>query len=176
MQSNDDRPPPQEAFNNLLVRWLCWAEAIVRVDDTEMRDLDALINSLRPMHRVALILQARNFRATVWTLPRVAPEDIERAQAELMGLLEPDRARWYGPRVVKLNENGRRIGESNPRAELTDHEVALLLELRAEVKEDGTPKHSYGWLADKFEIPKSTVQDICNGRRRAQDVAKVKVE
>lgn len=60
-----------------------------------------------------------------------------------------------------MNVSGSRIGESHPRAVLTDHEVDLLLELRAERK-------SYGWLAVTFEISKSQVARICTGKSRSQ--------
>lgn len=67
-------------------------------------------------------------------------------------------------RMVAVNERGQRIGESHPRAVLTDHEVELLLELRAE-------GFSYGWLARKFEVHKQTVAKICTGTRRSQIAA-----
>lgn len=67
-------------------------------------------------------------------------------------------------RMVAVNERGQRIGESHPRAVLTDHEVELLLELRAE-------GFSYGWLARKFEVHKQTVAKICTGARRSQIAA-----
>lgn len=64
-------------------------------------------------------------------------------------------------RMVMVNERGQRIGESHPRAVLTDHEVGLLLELRDE-------GYSYGWLAKTFEVHKQTVAKICTGVRRSQ--------
>lgn len=66
------------------------------------------------------------------------------------------RAKW-----IAVNDRGLAIGESHPRAVLTDHEVDLVLELRAEGK-------SYEWLAVKFEIHKGTVAKICTGQRRGQ--------
>lgn len=66
-----------------------------------------------------------------------------------------------GARLVQVNEAGRPVGESHPRAVLTDHEVQLLLELRSE-------GFSYGWLARKFEITKGHAWRICTGRQRAQ--------
>lgn len=62
--------------------------------------------------------------------------------------------------VVGLSASGRRVGESHPRAVLTDHEVDLLLELH----DDG---YSLAWLAEKFEIAKSTAHSIVSGRTRA---------
>jgi hypothetical protein len=70
-------------------------------------------------------------------------------------------------RLVVLNERGRPIGESHPRAVLTDHEVELVLELRGE-------GYSLGWLAKKFECSKGCIQAICDGRNRAHLVARVR--
>lgn len=64
-------------------------------------------------------------------------------------------------RVVAVNERGLVIGESHPRAVLTDAEVDLLLELRSE-------GYSYGWLAAKMEVSKSCVAKICRGEHRSQ--------
>jgi hypothetical protein len=64
-------------------------------------------------------------------------------------------------RMVAVNERGLPIGESHPRAVLSDHDVGLLLELRAE-------GFSYGWLAAKFEVSKSCVAKVCRGEHRAQ--------
>lgn len=64
-------------------------------------------------------------------------------------------------RVVAVNENGKRIGEDHPRAKLTNHEVELIREM-----------HGEGWgykrIADKFGVGKTTIQDLCTGRRRCQ--------
>ena len=65
-------------------------------------------------------------------------------------------AKW-----LAVNENGLAIGESHPRAVLTDHEVDLLLELRGE-------GISYGRLAVIFEVSKSCVAKICRGEHRSQ--------
>lgn len=64
-------------------------------------------------------------------------------------------------RLIAVNERGLAIGESHPRAVLSDHEVGLLLELRDEGK-------SMAWLAEKFEVSKSCVAKIVWGQRRAQ--------
>ncbi len=66
--------------------------------------------------------------------------------------------------AVAVNEQGLVIGEDHPRAVLTNHEVDLLLELRAE----GV---SYDKLAVIFEIHRGTVAKICTGQRRAQYTA-----
>lgn len=64
-------------------------------------------------------------------------------------------------RMLAVNDRGLRIGESHPRAVLTDHEVGLLLELRAEGM-------SLSWLAEKFEVSKSQVGRIVRGDQRGQ--------
>lgn len=94
--------------------------------------------------------------------------------------------------LVKINEQGRRVGESHPRAALLDHEVDLLMELlderekligemlfagAAQVEVDAalTAKGlSYRCLAIKFEVHKQTVAKIAKGYRRCQTVAVVK--
>jgi hypothetical protein len=164
------------ALNDLLGRWHRWAQAPARIDDSLMRDFDALICSMEHTQRIALAFKARNYSggAEVWSNPRITAEATLAATEALILLLEPDRNRWFGPRIVKLNLRGNRIGESNPMAKLTDHEVNLLLELRDETNEDGSHKHSLQWLADKFEVSKSAVQWYCNGGRRGQAAARVK--
>jgi hypothetical protein len=155
-------------LNDLLVRWHRWAAPPTRVADTLMQDLDAVLAQVPVRLRAALQFQARNMAcgAEVWTSARPVG-DLAEARAALRILLAVDETRWFGPLEVKLNERGNRIGDSNPRAELSDSEVDLMLRLR----EEG---HSYGWLRDKFEVAKSTVQDICSGRRRGQPVARIK--
>lgn len=66
-------------------------------------------------------------------------------------------------KFIAVNERGLAIGESHPRAVLTDQEVGWLLELR----EEG---FSLSWLAGKFEVSKSCVAKICRGEHRAQTV------
>ncbi|NFV82111.1 hypothetical protein [Magnetospirillum aberrantis] len=66
-------------------------------------------------------------------------------------------------RVVAVNEAGLRCGEDHPGAKLTDSEVELIRQLR----ESGM---SYGVLADKFDVSKSCIADICKYRRRGQFV------
>jgi DNA invertase Pin-like site-specific DNA recombinase len=73
-----------------------------------------------------------------------------------------------GPKMSKLvgvNEKGLRVGQDHQRAKLTDRDVELIRSLH----EDGM---SYSRLAKKFEVAKSTVQDICTYRRRAQAAVK----
>lgn len=64
--------------------------------------------------------------------------------------------------TVRRSFTGHRVGESHPRAELPREDVLLIRALREE-------KLGYGTIAKKFELPRSTVQDICNGRRRLYD-------
>ena len=64
------------------------------------------------------------------------------------------------PERVAVSATGRRVGESHPKAMLTNHEVDLLLELR----DDG---YSLSWLAAKFEIAMTTAHSIVTGRTRA---------
>ena len=70
-------------------------------------------------------------------------------------------------KLVAVNESGLRIGEDHPKARYTNHEIDLVLQLR----DQGA---SYGEIAAKMDMPKSTVQDICNGRRRNQYPAEFK--
>ncbi|RUR69060.1 hypothetical protein EJP67_18540 [Variovorax guangxiensis] len=86
------------------------------------------------------------------------------------------QARIGRRRLLKFDESGNRIGESNPAAILSDHEVELMLELRRETGPDGRPAHSYLWLAEKFEVSRETVRSICTGRRRACFVARTAME
>lgn len=90
------------------------------------------------------------------------------------------------PTNVKKNEHGRRIGESHPRAILSDHEANLLFMLLAEreallaiLKARGVNHArvkdtliaaglSLGMLAAKFEIHRGTVVKMARGERRCQ--------
>lgn len=64
-------------------------------------------------------------------------------------------------KTVAVNERGLRIGEDHQNARYTNREVEMVLALRDEGM-------SYGEIARKMEMPKSTVRDICTGRRRYQ--------
>lgn len=90
--------------------------------------------------------------------------------------LESEKERWEqagtvknctfkgGRRVQKtvaVNERGLRIGEDHQNARYTNGEIEMVLTLR----DDGK---SYGEIARLVEMPKSTVRDICTGRRRCQ--------
>jgi len=65
-------------------------------------------------------------------------------------------------KLVAVNERGLRIGQSHPRAKLTDTEVELVRLLHE--------RHGFGYrrLAEKFEIGVSTARDICRYWSRAQ--------
>jgi hypothetical protein len=63
-------------------------------------------------------------------------------------------------KLIGVNEKGLRVGQYHQRAKLTDAAVEQIRRLH----EDGL---SYRVIAEKFEVAKSTVQDICSYRRRA---------
>lgn len=65
------------------------------------------------------------------------------------------------PKLVAVNDSGLRIGEDHPKARYTNHEIELVQQLRDEGM-------GYGTIAKKMDMPKRTVRDICNGRRRNQ--------
>ncbi len=71
--------------------------------------------------------------------------------------------------LVRVNENGRRIGQSHHRAVLTDREVDLLLA-------DRDAGMSLAALARKWRMSKSGVKGIVDGRRRGQVGPKVQRE
>ncbi len=65
-------------------------------------------------------------------------------------------------RKVAINENGRRIGEDHPKANLTDEQVERMRDLRE------YHNLTYDQLAAMYQVPKSTVASICQYMRRAQ--------
>ncbi len=76
---------------------------------------------------------------------------------------------------VQVNENGRRIGQSHPRAKLTDHEVDLIRELYEELAGEGMGNHKIAeQIAAKFEVHGRTVLKIVRCERRGQTPARVK--
>src|SRR5687767_8941796 len=80
------------------------------------------------------------------------------------------------PKLVKVNEEGRRIGESHPRAKLTDHEVDLLQQLIDMLIEEGkSPVEAYEIAAQKFELTAGYVRRVRAGERRCQTADKMKV-
>lgn len=67
-----------------------------------------------------------------------------------------------GPtKLVGVDDRGYRVGQDNPNAKLTDHEVDLIRELH----EGGGL--SMREIAEKFEVAKSTIVGIVNFNRRA---------
>lgn len=64
-------------------------------------------------------------------------------------------------RMIAVNDRGLAIGESHPRAVLTNRDVDIVLELRSE-------GYSYAWIAMKMEVHKGTIAKICTGQRRGQ--------
>lgn len=66
-----------------------------------------------------------------------------------------------------VNDAGMRIGEDHPRAVLTDHEVHLFFQLRAE-------GYGYKRLARMFDISISHARNMCKGRARCQTAIRFK--
>lgn len=80
---------------------------------------------------------------------------------------------------VVVNEHGRRIGESHPRARLTDHEIDLIRELAEDEVDEGSGKvirkgMSYREIGKKFEMNFKHVGDIVRCVKRAQIPARAK--
>lgn len=70
-------------------------------------------------------------------------------------------------RTVQINDAGLRIGEDHPKAVLTDRDVMLFFQMRAEGM-------GYRRLAAIFEISKSHARNICKGRARCQTATRSK--
>ena len=78
-------------------------------------------------------------------------------------------------KLVAVNDQGRRIGETHPRAKLTDHEVDLIRDLVESLVSDGkTKKEAYALAAQKFETCWDNVRSIDLCRRRGSAPAKFK--
>lgn len=71
--------------------------------------------------------------------------------------------------LVKVNDLGRRIGDSHHRATLTDDEVELI----RTIHEEG--KIGYRTLAKFYGVSRSTIAKICKYERRNNFVANYKV-
>ncbi|MFJ0380956.1 helix-turn-helix domain-containing protein [Bordetella bronchiseptica] len=71
-------------------------------------------------------------------------------------------------KAVAVNDAGFRVGQDHPRARYTDGEVAMVHNLR----DDGW---SYRAIAQKLDMPKSTVRNICRGLQRCQAAVRVKI-
>lgn len=65
------------------------------------------------------------------------------------------------PKLVGVNDAGRRVGEDHPCAVLTDHDVEMIFQLR----EEGM---GYRRIARLMECSKSLVRRIVKGEVRAQ--------
>ena len=63
-------------------------------------------------------------------------------------------------KIVGVNEQGKRVGESHPGAKLTDRDIDLICQLH----DAGL---GYATIAGKFEISKWSVRDYVKCRRRA---------
>jgi DNA-directed RNA polymerase specialized sigma24 family protein len=70
-------------------------------------------------------------------------------------------------KLVLVNDRGRRIGETHPRAKLTDHEVDLIRELA----EEGMTHRE---IAAKFDVTKDAIKSIGSYRRRAYTPSRMK--
>lgn len=70
---------------------------------------------------------------------------------------------------IKLNEAGRRIGETHHRSRLSDAEVDLMRDLHED--------HGLGYdrLSKRFGLARRTVRDIVNYKRRVSTVADIRV-
>lgn len=66
--------------------------------------------------------------------------------------------------MIAVNELGRRIGEDHHRAILSDASIDLIRELHE------NHGKSYSWLATCFDVPKVTIQKVCQYVIRAQTV------
>lgn len=66
---------------------------------------------------------------------------------------------------IHTNERGLRIGESHPRAKLTDKEVEQLI---ADRGPEGDPLMSLSALAARYGMSKSGVKGILDGKARGQ--------
>ena len=73
-------------------------------------------------------------------------------------------------RRVAVDERGNRIGETHPRAKLTDAMVRMILVLHEQ--------HHIGYdrLAVQFEVSKTTIQRICTYQQRVSVAARFKDE
>lgn len=63
---------------------------------------------------------------------------------------------------VRRSHTGHRVGECHQRARLSGDDVRLIRQLHVEGL-------GYGTIAQKFDVSKSTVSDVCHGRHRTYD-------
>ena len=101
---------------------------------------------------------------------KLSVRDFESMTDQLAVFSNPCRESW-GQEVayqkVAIAANGRRVGESHPKAKLSDHEVDLIRTLADEGM-------SYRTLAVKFEVLKSVIQKIVKCDRRAVLAVRIK--
>lgn len=69
--------------------------------------------------------------------------------------------------TVAVNERGLRIGEDHQHARYLNSEIEQVLAMR----DEGL---SYGEIMRMMDMPKSTIHDICTGRRRCQTIERRK--
>lgn len=72
-------------------------------------------------------------------------------------------------RVFGVNDKGLRVGEDHQNAILTNDEVELIRDLRAQGLK-------YDTIAEKFEVSKSTIAMICRYERRAESATQFKTQ
>lgn len=78
----------------------------------------------------------------------------------------PCKSGLWGLRMINRNCKGYRIGESHPRARLTNADVELIFELRGE-------ELSITEIAEKMECGRTTVYKIVTGKMRGQAIYQV---
>lgn len=98
-----------------------------------------------------------------WTLRAGGLNDDERCpKCAEVRVVRKRRVRATGNvRLVAVNELGARIGEDHPNAKYPNGLIDLVLALRDE-------GWGYKLICRVAQMPKRTVRDICNGRRRCQ--------
>ena len=64
-------------------------------------------------------------------------------------------------KLIAYSARGWRVGEDHPRAKYTNHEISLVLDLRAQGL-------AYREIAARLEMPWATVRDVCTGRIRSE--------
>jgi hypothetical protein len=88
-------------------------------------------------------------------------QKIADSRAPLGELWEDVTVQKIARRLAAINDSGHVVGQDHHRAKLTDHDIWLIHELRAE----GIKRRE---IAIKFEISFYTVCEILAGRRRGQ--------
>ena len=71
--------------------------------------------------------------------------------------------------AIAINERGHRVGESHPKAALTDAEVDMIRRLHSQ---EGM---SYPKIAEKFEVSEHAIGRICRYERRTEVAVRVKL-